>query len=72
MQAIADKYQAIADKYAGKLCLLYTLNGTQEAIICGRMNEFATIHAIDGPLSIEVNWPTVERKMESDKLFYTC
>lgn len=64
--------QTIADKYTGDLCQLYTLDGIQRAKVTGRLNQFATIASLESALSIEVNWQTVERKMESDKLFYAC
>lgn len=66
------RFQFIADKYVGKSCKLYTLDGTKDALICGRLNQFASIAARDGSASIEVNWPTVARKMESDATFYAC
>ncbi len=62
----------IAELYTGKSCLLYTLDGTKEALICGRLNQFATIASREGAARIEVNWPTVARKMEGDKTFYAC
>ena len=66
------KYQAIADKYVGQRCKLYTLDGVKDALVCGRLNQFASIAARDGSASIEVNWPTVARKMEGDATFYAC
>ena len=68
---MTHKYQTIADKYAGKACRAYTLDGEKDAVICGRLNQFATI-AIRNVGSFEVNWPTVERKMEGDRVFYAC
>lgn len=64
--------QVIANKYSGELCQLYTLNGIERAKVTGRLNKHATIASLDSALSIEVNWQTVERKMEGDKLFYSC
>lgn len=65
-------YQNIADQWAGQECELYTLDGTQRAIVGGRLNQFATIASLTTPMRIEVNWLVVERKMQSDKLFYAC
>lgn len=67
-----NKYQDIADKYTGQDCELYTLDGVKKALIAGRLCPYATIRAVDGSASIETTWPLVERKMESDKLFYAC
>lgn len=66
------KHQKIADEFTGKPCRLYTLAGTKDALICGRLNQFASIAAVDGSGSIEVNWPTVARKMAGDCTFYAC
>jgi hypothetical protein len=66
------RLQSIADQYTGRACRLYTLHGEKDATICGRLNNFASIAALDGSCSIEVNWLTVERKMTSDQLFYAC
>ncbi len=63
--------QAIANKFSGEDCQLYTLTGIERAKVTGRLNPFATIASLDSGLSIQVNWFTVERKMESDKLFYS-
>ena len=41
------KYQTIADKHAGQRCKLYTLDGVKDALICGRLNQFASIAARD-------------------------
>lgn len=66
-------HENIADEYAGEDCFLYTLDGTKKAVVCGRLNQFASIKALDGSgYSIDVNWPTVERKMQGDKTFYAC
>jgi hypothetical protein len=62
----------IANKYAGEACQVYTLDGIKEGIVSGRLHEFATIRALDGSINMQVNWPTVERKMTQDKLFYAC
>lgn len=71
----AHKYQDIANAWSGKPCKLYTLDGVKDAQICGRLEKFATI-ACRGDLgasNIQVNWPTVARKMESgDATFYAC
>jgi hypothetical protein len=69
---VVVEHRPIANKYAGRACLLYTLDGTKDANICGRLNKYATIKALDGTMSIEVTWPLVERKMEGDKTFYAC
>jgi hypothetical protein len=69
---MSHKHQDIADLHTGRLCQLYTLDGTKPALICGRLNHFASIAAVDGSASIEVNWPTVARKMEGDGVFYAC
>lgn len=66
------KHQNIADAHTGKPCKLHTLDGTKDAIISGRLNKFATVSTLDGVVSIEVNWPTVARKMEGDAVFYAC
>lgn len=66
------KHQAIADAYAGEPCNVYTLDGTKQGIISGRMADYAVIRTLDGAVSMQVNWPTVQRKMQSDKLFYAC
>lgn len=66
------KYQTIANKYAGEACNIYTLDGVKVGTISGRLNDFASIKALDGTINMQVNWPTVERKMEGDKLFYAC
>lgn len=65
------KYQSIADRFSGQQCRVYTLDGIKEGTISGRLNNFATVRTLEGA-SYEFNWPTVERKMESDKLFYVC
>ena len=69
---MAHKHQTIANKLTGLSCKLYTLDGTKDALICGRLNQFASIVAVDGSASIEVNWPTVVRKMDGDATFYAC
>ena len=66
----SHKHQAIADKYVGQACTMRTLDGYKDAIICGRLQPFAVISTIPSGHTIQVNWPTVARKMESDKLFY--
>ena len=66
------KYQDIADKYSGEACQVYTLNGNRPGIISGRLEPFALVRTLDGSISMSVNWPTIERKMQSDKLFYSC
>lgn len=66
---------AIADKWSGKPCKLYTLDGIKDALICGRLERFATIVVPHdgGANNIQVNWPTVARKMEGgDFTFYAC
>lgn len=68
----SHKHQSIADMYTGKACKLHTLHGVRDALICGRLNQFAAIAALDGSASIQVNWPTVARKMEGDCVFYAC
>ncbi len=68
----AIEHWVIAERYTCASCYLYTLNGTIDAIICGRLHKFATIKALKGGMSIEVTWPLVERKMQGDKTFYTC
>ena len=69
---MTHKHQKIADAFTGKECTLYTMDGEKPALICGRLNQFASIAARDGSGSIEVNWPTVARKMEGDATFYAC
>lgn len=69
---MTHKHSDIANTYAGKACKVYTVDGTKEANICGRLHPFANIVALDGTVRIEVSWPTVARKMESDGLFYAC
>lgn len=66
------KYQTIANKYTGAACAIYTLDGIKAGTISGRLDAFATVRALDGSVGMQVNWPTVECKMESDKLFYAC
>lgn len=66
------KHIDIANRYAGKACRLYTLDGIKEAVISNRLGQFATIKSLDGQYCASFNWPLVERKMESDKLFYIC
>lgn len=68
---IDPKHKAIADKYAGQPCKMYTLDGIFDAQILGRMERFAVVRTMHGH-SMAVSWPTVERKMEGDKLFYIC
>jgi hypothetical protein len=65
------KHQDIADKYAGEQCQVYTLDGIKTAVIQGRLNDFAVIRSYEGHVW-HFNWPLVERKMQSDKLFYVC
>lgn len=64
-------HKEIADKYTGKDCYLYTLDGTEQAKI-QHAGEHAVIASEESRLSIFVSWLTVARKMESDKLFYAC
>ncbi len=51
--------RAIADRFTGFRC---TLDG-KPAIVCGRLNRFATIATLDGALSVEFCWETVNRVM---------
>ena len=69
---MTHKYQDIADRYAGEPCKLYTLDGIFDATVSGHLHQYATIAALDGFGRIEVNWPTVERKMQGDKTFFAC
>ena len=70
---MTHKYQAIADKYAGQNCKLYTLNGVLDAVICGRLEKFATVVVEhNSGYNVQFNWPIIARKMESDKTFYAC
>lgn len=64
-----NNHEEIAAKYVGQECLLYTLDGVVPAKI-----RTGTSHAIIDSFSLRilVNWPTVARKMESDKTFYAC
>lgn len=64
-------YKHISNKYAGKECEIYTLDGIKSGRIRQGVDN-AIIAALDGSINMPVNWPTVERKMESDKLFYAC
>ena len=66
------QYIDIANALTGKPCKIYTLDGLKDAMICDRLNKYATIVARDGTLSIEVNWPTVDRKMQDDGIIYAC
>lgn len=68
----APEHCVIAERYTCAPCLLYTLDGIKDAIICGRLHKYATIKAMDCTMSIEVTWPLVERKMQGDKTFYAC
>lgn len=43
MPKIKPEHKAIADKWSGKPCRLYTLDGIKDAMICGRLERFATI-----------------------------
>jgi hypothetical protein len=63
--------EQIATKYLGAACSLYTLDGTKPAHI-ERSKSSACIVSDDGTMRLIVNWQTVARKMESDKLFYSC
>lgn len=66
---MTNNNQVIADKYAGFI----PLTGLKKAsYIRRRQCDYANVKAIDGSISMQVNWPTVERKMQSDKLFYAC
>jgi hypothetical protein len=40
---MSHKYLAIANAWSGKPCKLYTLDGVKDALICGRLERFATI-----------------------------
>lgn len=67
-----NKHQKIAAKYAGEACKVCTLDGIKEGIISGRLNKYASIRTFDASIDMQVNWPAVELKMQSDKLFYAC
>ena len=48
--------KSIAEKFSGEYC---KLDG-QVAIVCGRLNNWATISSIDEPSkSVEFSWPAV-------------
>ena len=59
-------HQKIADKWTSQLC---TLDG-QMAIVCGRLNNFASIRSIDEPWKYaQFSWIAVDRIMNKDKAF---
>lgn len=63
----------VGSKYAGMVCLLYTLDGQEEAHIeHSHDDHHAVIIGHRSGLQMTVNWQTVQRKMESDRLFYAC
>ena len=63
----------VGNKYAGAICLLYTLDGQEEAHIeHAHDDHHAVIIGHRSGQQIYVNWQTVQRKMEADRLFYAC
>ncbi len=46
-----------------------TLNGKQ-AVICGRLNPFAVVRALDGSISAEFSWQAVSRIIEKGGNFH--
>lgn len=69
---MSNTLENIIQAYAGEECKLYTIKGIENAIVCNTHEKYATIKSEDSNIAILVNWPTVERKMQSDKLFYAC
>lgn len=59
--------QRLADKWAGERCYL---NGAP-AKVCGRLNRFATIAALDSDASAEFAWHTVNAVMNRGRFFET-
>lgn len=75
-KTIQPKHKAIADKYVGEACTLYTLYGEKPATIQGRLLKFAKIVSQDGAFCIEVSWEMVEYIMTGQsihgKTFFAC
>ncbi len=60
-------------EYIGEKCKLYTMSGIKDAEIQQSVfSQDARIKSTECNFSMLVNWQTVKRKMESDKLFYSC
>jgi len=55
------------------LVLLSNIEGCsldgKPAKVCGRLNRFATVAQIDGPLALEWAWETVKRIMDTHRRF---
>lgn len=58
--ALPPTRRELANRYAGQAC---TLNGKPARVI-GRLNDFATIAALDVSVDAEFAWETVARVME--------
>ena len=67
MRKTRPEHIAIADKWGGKPCRLRTVDGIKDALICGRLERFATIAVAHdgGANNVQFSWPTVARKMET-------
>jgi len=69
------KYRKLDQKEKDDLVLLSYINGCtldgKPACIGGRLNPFASVGHIDGPLTVEWAWETAKRIMDNDGKFST-
>lgn len=60
------------DKYHNQACNIYTLEGIKPGKITKVSDTLARVATDDTTVIMCCNWQTVERKMTTDKLFYSC
>jgi hypothetical protein len=67
--------QSISQKMKDDMVLFGYVNGVfldgKPAGIYGRLNRFATVAEIDGPLAVEFSWQAVKRIVDNDQKFST-